>query len=97
MSILITTKLIVLASLFDCLLELMLYVPVNIFSVMSGCFSVLNHYLAVRVKCFVPGHDTMPPRMLKSLTYWSELEYCITELLGLCCKRIETGILCIHI
>ena len=34
-----------------------------------------------RVKCLAPGHDAIPPKMLKSLTYWSQMEYCTTEIM----------------
>ena len=47
------------------LFELMLYISVNNFSIMLGCFPGLKQYKAVKIKCLAQGHNTMPQVSLK--------------------------------
>ena len=42
-----------------CLFGLRLYIPVNNFSVMWGCFPGLNQYIAIKMKCLARGHNTL--------------------------------------
>ena len=64
-----------LSALWACLFVLMLYVPVNIFSVTSGHFPVFLGWTSTtqRMKSLGQGHNTVTPVSLKLATLWSQV------------------------
>ena len=58
--------------------ELVLYIPVNIFSVMLGLFLGLTN-TKQRLKCLAQGHNTVPLVSLEAGTPRSQVKHSITE------------------
>ena len=54
--------------LLNLLNKLVLYIPVNIFSVMLGRLPGLNRRIKQRVKCLAQGHNTVPQVRLQPAT-----------------------------
>ena len=64
------------------LFDLILYVPVNNFSVKSGrVFRGTKQELM----CIAQGHNTVPPVRLKPTTPWSRIKHFTTALPDFCC------------
>ena len=62
-----------------CLFDLIINVPVNIFSVMSGWVFLGLTSTKQRIKCLAQGHNAVPPVRLEPAAPQSRIKHSTTE------------------
>ena len=62
------------------LFDLMIFIPVNNFSVMPECFPNWTS-TKERIKRLIQGHNTVPLESLEPATKWSKVKHCTTGFL----------------